>query len=160
MNCQDVQNQLKAFSIGELPADVRQTVQVHVSECEACRSELAKIDVPAVLLAAVQTPPIPMGFTARVVAIAQQRLETEQIESWNLIRWWRLTSAPMHAAAAAGLVLGLTIGLLMGATSVPASTSKNVQPDPVDTYQLDYLGEAPGGSLADSYFALAATTTE
>lgn len=162
MNCQDVKNQLRAFSIGELPRRVRQIVQVHVSECDACRSELAKIDALAGVLAAAQAPPIPSGFAARVLTTARQRLETEQFESWNLLSWWRLTSAPMHAAAAAVLVIGLTIGLVMGAASgpLPATDAKNAQPDPVDTYQLDYLGEAPDGSLADNYFALAATTRE
>ncbi len=162
MRCQDVQKQLKAFSIGALPMDVRQTVQTHVSKCAACRAKLAKIDALAGVLAAAQTPPIPAGFAARVLATARKRLESEQIATWNLIRWWRLTSVPMHAAAVAVLVIGLAIGLVMGAASAPllAPATKNARPDPVDTYQLDYLGEAPGGSLADSYFALAATTSE
>jgi len=160
MRCQDVQIKLRAFSTGELPMDVRQTIQAHVSECDACRSELAKTDPLAGVLAAAQTPPIPSGFTARVLTTARQRLTTEQIEPWNLICWWRLTSAPMHAAAAAVLVIGLAVGLLMGQAAAPLASQAvgNMQSDPVDTYPLDYLGEAPGGSLADHYFAIAATT--
>lgn len=162
MRCQDVKIQLQAFSIGELPMDVRQAVQAHMSDCAACMADLAKIDALACIGAAAQTPPIPEDFAARVMAMARQRQENDLFETWNLVRWWRLTSAPMHAAAAAVLVIGLAIGLVMGADSGPltAPAAKNVQPDPVDTYQLDYLGEAPGGSLADNYFALAATTSE
>ncbi len=162
MRCQDVQNQLRAFSIGELPMDVRQTIQAHVSECAACRAELAKIDALAGVFALAQTPPIPSGFAARMLATARQRLETEQIETWNLIRWWRVASAPMHAAAAAVLVIGLTIGLLMGTASGPWPTQAvgQMRSDPVDAYLLDYLGEAPSDSLADSYLALAATTSQ
>ncbi len=162
MRCQDVQNQLRAFSIGELPMDVRQTIQAHVSECAACRAELAKIDALAGVFAAAQTPPIPPGFASRVLATARQRLKTDPIEPWDLMRWWREASAPMHAAAAAVMVLGLTIGLLMGTASgpLPTQVAGKMQPDPFDAYPLDYLGEAPGGSLADNYFALAATTSE
>ena len=162
MRCQDVNIQLKAFSIGELPTDIRQAVLAHLSDCAACRADLATIDALAGMGAAAQSPPIPEGFSARVLAMARQRQENDLFETWNLVRWWRLTSAPMHAAAAAVLVVGLAIGLVMGAASGPltAPTAKNEQPDPVDTYPLDYLGEAPGGSLADNYFALAVTTSE
>ncbi len=151
MNCQDVQNELRAFSIGALPMDVRQTIQAHVSKCDACRTELAKIDALAGVLAAAQTLPIPSGFAARVLATARQRLTTDQIEPWNLIRWWRLTSVPMHAAAAAALVMGLAVGLLIGRTSapLPPRAAGNMRPDLADAYQFDYLGEAPSGSLAD-----------
>ncbi len=100
MRCQDVQNQLRAFSIGKLPMDVRQTIQVHVSECAACRADLAKIDALAGVFAAAQTPPIPSGFSARVLAMARQRLETDKNEPWNMIRWWRVASA--HACRSVG----------------------------------------------------------
>ncbi len=158
MRCQDVQNQLRAFSIGELPMDVRQTIQAHVSECAACRAGLTVVDALAGVFALAQTPPIPSGFAARVLTMARRRQETEQIESWNLIRWWRVASVPMHAAAAAVMVLGLTIGLLMGTASgpLPMQAVDQMQSDPVDAYPLDYLGEAPGGSLAANYFALVA----
>ncbi len=160
MRCQDMQIKKRAFSTGELPMDVRQTIQAHASECDACGAELAKIDPLAGVLAAAQTPPVPTDFTARVLATARERLTTNRIEPWNLISWWQLTSVPMHAAAAAVMVIGLAAGLLMGQAAAPLvpRTAGKMQPDPVDTYPLDYLGEAPGGSLADNYFALVATT--
>ncbi len=162
MRCQDVKNQLKALSLGELPKELRQTVQDHVFECDACRADLAETDSLAGVLAAAQTPSIPPGFTARLLAIARQRLTTEQIEPWNLVRWWRLTSVPMHAAAAAVMIIGLAVGLLMGQASgsLAPQDAGRMQPAPVDAYPIDYLGEAPGGSLADGYFALAAPTSE
>lgn len=162
MNCQDVKNKLRAFSIGELPMDIRQALQAHVSACDACRAELAKTDALAGVLAAAQTPPIPPGFTARVLAMAQQRQITERIGTWNLKRWWHVTSVPMHAAAAAMLVIGLAIGLVMGSASwpLPPQDAGKMQPDLFGAYPLDYLGEAPGGSLADNYFALVASQTE
>ncbi len=162
MRCQDVQDQLRAFSIGELPMDVRQAIQAHLSACAACRAELTAVDALAGVLAAAQTPPIPEGLAARVLSTARQRREIDQIEPWNLVRWWRLTSAPMQAAAAAMIVVGLAIGLVLGSASgpLPPQGAGRMQPDPFEVYPLDSLGEAPGGSLAESYLALAATTVE
>ncbi|MFW6106933.1 MAG: hypothetical protein ACOC8H_02110 [bacterium] len=72
--------------------------------------------------------------------------------------------APMHAAAAAVLVIGLAVGLVMGWTTSPAGQTPpaqaTVQADPLDAYNLDYLGDAPSGSLADSYLTLVSATDE
>lgn len=162
MRCEDVLKQLTAFSSGELPADVRQAVQAHLAECAACRAALAEVDALAGVLAGAQAPPIPSGFASRVLAAARQRQKAEPLAAWNLMRWWRLASAPMHAAAAAVLVIGLSVGLVLGWTSAPsaAQATTAAQPDPVDAYQIDYLGEAPSGSLADSYLTLVSATDE
>ena len=162
MRCDQVQEQLRAFSSGELPADVRPAVQAHLAECAACRAALAEVDAVACVLSAAQTPPIPPGFTSRVMTAARQMRRAEPVAAWNLMRWWRLTSAPMHAAAAAVLIIGLSFGLVMGWTSAPspAQAGTAAQPDPVDAYQIDYLGEAPSGSLADSYLTLVSATNE
>jgi anti-sigma factor RsiW len=158
MRCEDVLKQLTAFSSGELLADVRPAVQAHLAECAACRAALTHVDALAGVLTSTQTPPVPAGFAARVTAAARQRQEAEPLVVWNPLRWWRLVPAPMHAAAAAVLVIGLAVGLLMGWTTLPASQAPPAQAaapaDPLDAYNLDYLGEAPSGSLADSYLAL------
>lgn len=80
MRCQDVKIQLQALSIGELPVDVRQAVQVHISDCAACRADLAKIDALACMGAAAQSPPIPEGFSARVLTMARQRQGNDLFE--------------------------------------------------------------------------------
>jgi anti-sigma factor RsiW len=162
MCCENVLKQLTAFSSGELPADVRQAVQAHLAECAACQAALAEVDALVGVLASGRTPPVPRGFAARVIVTARQRQEAKSVAAWNLMRWWRLTSAPMHAAAAAVLIIGLSVGLVLGWASAtsPEQAAAAVQPDPVDAYQLDYLGEAPSGSLADSYLTLVAATNE
>jgi hypothetical protein len=65
----------------------------------------------------------------------------------------------MRAAAAAMLVVGLLAGLAMGWNTVQAPAAKPSaqaapQGDPLAGYNLDYLGDAPSGSLADGYMAL------
>jgi anti-sigma factor RsiW len=162
MHCENVLTQLKALSSGQLPADVCQAMQMHLTECRACRAALGRIDPVAAALAHVQTPLVPPGFAARVMAMARRRRQAEPVPAWNLLRWWRLTSAPMHLAAAAVLVVGLTAGLVMGWTVAPSRSqvASAAQSDPLSSYQLDVLSEAPDGSLAGSYLTLVATTNE
>ena len=162
MRCEEVQGRLPAYSSGELPTDVREAVQAHLGRCAACQAALARIDALAAVLASAQTPPVPTGFAARVMVRARSRRSAAVSAAWNPLRWWRLGSAPMRAAAAAVLLIGLGAGLLIGWTSGPAvvaphSAQTTLQADPLDTYQLEYLGDAPERSLADSYLSLVST---
>lgn len=70
MQCKDAQKQLIAFSRGELPVDIRRMVNEHLSGCVACRLKLAAIDDVAGVLAVAKMPPLPVGFSARVLAMA------------------------------------------------------------------------------------------
>ncbi len=163
MRCEDAQEQLNRFAAGDLPVADRHAVQAHLAGCPACRAALAEVDALAGVLADAASPPVPAGFASRVMAAARQRLRTgRRGASWNPLRWWRLTSTPMHAAAAAVLIIGLAIGLAMGWTAAPSPAEAETppEPDPVDAYRLDYLGEAPSGSLADSYLTLVSATDE
>jgi anti-sigma factor RsiW len=157
MYCGDVLERLSGFSSGELPPDLRRAVQTHLKGCAACRSALGRVDVLAGVLADVQAPPVPSRLAARIMTAARGR-QAEPVTAWNLLRWWWVASSSMRAAAAAVLVVGLALGLAMGWTtlSVPqtAPTQDVAQGDPLDDYNVDYLGDAPAGSLADSYLAL------
>lgn len=158
MHCEDVRKQLKVFSSGQVPLDVRQRMQAHLAECAGCRTALGRIDALAGVLAGAQTPPVPDGLVGRVILAARNRRQAEPTVAWNPFRWWRVTSAPMHLAAAAVLAIGLTAGLMMGwtAASSAGGTVSAMQGDPLDVYQLDYLYEAPEGALAGNYLALVA----
>jgi len=162
MRCEEVQGRLPAYSSGELPTNVREAVQAHLGRCAACQAALARIDALGAVLAGAQTPPVPAGFAARVMAKARSRRSAAVSAGWNPLGRWRLASAPMRAAAAAVLLVGLGAGLWMGWTPGPGvvspdSAETTSQADPLDTYQLEYLGDAHEGSLADRYFALVST---
>jgi len=64
-------------------------------------------------------------------------------------------------AAAAVLVFGLAAGSYMGRSMSRTVTAQTaVQADPLAVYNLDYLADAPSGSLADSYLTLVSATDE
>lgn len=157
MRCEDLQCNLANYADGGVPPDERNAVEAHLRGCPACRAALAEVDPVAAVLVQSQSPPIPPGFADRVMAHARYRI-TRPRGTWSPVQWWRTASAPMRGAAAAVLVVGFLGGWMMGrdAVRIPGSRAAVVAspPDPLDGYNLDYLGDAPKGSLANSYLAL------
>jgi len=156
MRCEAVQDHLIAFARGDSPPDERRALGAHLRGCPTCRLALGEVDPTAAALVRGQTPPVPGDFAARVMAAARRRRGADVFVDWNLLRWWRLTSTPLRAVAAAVLVFGLAVGLVMGWTSVPspAQAPAAAQADPLEVYHLDYLGDAPAQSLTHSYLTL------
>ncbi len=75
-----------------------------------------------------------------------------------------LQSRAMKLAGAAVLVMGLAIGALMGRDTWQSpgiqsvGKSQMAQVGPTTIYNLDYLTNAPKGSLADAYLTLVSAT--
>ena len=162
MRCKTVRNKLDRFSRQELMPRARDRIEAHLSVCADCRQHFAAQERLAVLLTSQPKPPaVPRGFGDRLMAAARQRKAGRQVVPGSL---WRLrwlsppASVGRKAAQTVAIAGGLLIGVLMGQqtwrsahSSIPQQT---VQPDPVAVYQLDYLTDAPGGSLAQSYLTL------
>jgi len=157
MRCEEAQAKLEAFVSGSLPPEERLDVTGHLRDCAACRAALARLDNLAAVLVRANEPPLPEGFTSRVMSAALSRRAEPRTARWNPVQWWRIVSVPMRAAAATMLVLGVAAGLFMGWTALPSSAqtpTTGAQVDPLEAYSLDYLTDSPKGSLADSYLAL------
>ena len=160
--CDEIQSRLAAYAEGRVSPAVRARIQDHLRECAACQGALARVDRVAAVLLRTEARAVPAGLTARVMEAAQNRHRGTSIACWNPLQWWRTAAAPMHAAAAVMLVAGLTAGLVLGWTSAPvtAQTTTAAEQDPLDAYRLDYLGDVPAGSLADSYLTLVVAANE
>ena len=141
---------------------MRERIEVHLSQCADCRRHLARQEQLAALLASAFKPPtVPDGFANRLMAAARQRQAKPQSVPGSLwrLRWLSTdTSIRRKAAQAVALAGGLLIGVLMGQqtwrSAHPPIDQQAGPPDPVAVYQLDYLTDAPGGSLAQSYLTL------
>lgn len=166
MRCEQVRQKLDAYAANELTAGVRQQVENHLTMCDACRQAVDRQQELAALLRGVPAPPVPQGFRARVMTAAQDRLAARKrpipafATPW---RWWTSVPVPMRLAAAAVLAISLSLGALMGrgvARSVAAGPSESAQADPTAVYNLDFLADAPSGSLADAYLTLASARAE
>jgi len=80
----------------------------------------------------------------------------------NPFHWWLSMKVPMRLAAAAVLVIGLTLGTFLGRDTWRLGRA-NLEvagdaafTDPTDLYGIDLLTEAPDGSLARAYLTLVA----
>lgn len=157
MNCPEIESNLVAYAEGRLSLEQREWVEAHVKECASCREALARIDVVAAALLQLDTPPIPGGLTAGIMARARQR--NDAAPAWTLRDWWREAAAPMRTAAVAALVAGVAIGLALGQTSYRetasyADVTPTMERDPLDLYRDGLLGESEETSLPGMYFTL------
>ena len=152
MLCNDVQDSLKVYIDGAMGPEQRRAVEAHLQSCANCRAALERIDRLAVVLLDAKPPPVPPGFASRVMLAAKSRKRATNVAAGNPWQWWKSISMPMRAAAAAVLIVGVSVGLLMSWAAGPPIAALA---DPLDAYNLDYLSDAPKGSIAESYVALA-----
>ena len=161
MDCKHFAKHLHAYVDGIVPPVVGAAMQAHAASCPACRREVESLaQLGAVLRVAAPIPPVPEGFAARVMAHAveqKRQAPMRLVALFTRFAWWEDLARPARAAAAAVLVAGLALGAVMGwdANRNGRSPSSVVtQPDALAAYNLDYLAEAPAGSLAQVVMAL------
>ena len=164
MRCRKVQQDLSAFLDGLVPADERVAMEAHLRGCPECQGALTRLRRLSSLLESIPAPPVPVGFSERLMARAYQRQPQRhglRILSSRPMVFWRNMPASRRVAAAAMVVIGLAVGTLMGRdtwrsfSATRSATGRVSMADPADSYSFDYLSEAPRGSLADVYLTLA-----
>jgi len=147
-----------AYLANGLAATVRAEVDAHVDTCRACRQALDRAKRLASFLAETPAPPLPDRFAERVLARARE-LRARQTPGWSIRAWWSAFPAPMRVAAAAMLLVGTAVGMILGWGDAPVSQNTALTRAEQTSglfagYGLDALGDAPDGSLAESYIAL------
>ena len=154
MHCRNVKSRLNRYLDGELSDQERRAIERHVGACAVCHEALERLRAAgAAVLQLAEPPDVPAGFSHRVIARAAWRREHPPL----VVPFWRSFSPAMRVAAAAMVILGLGIGVLMGLDLVrgPGTQSDVAAADPDVVYDFDYFSETPGGSLADAYITLA-----
>ena len=163
MRCKVIQRKFDLYLAEGLAATERKQIEAHLHSCPDCRAELARQEqLLALLKGDWPIPPVPDGFSIRLMNKARQRLTAQQPSEmsvpWGLRRWWTSISLPMRAEVAATLAAGLLIGVFLGQQTwqsahrpTPRQAAQN---DPLEFYTINYLTDAPGDSLAGTYLAL------
>lgn len=160
-SCLGIRRQLSAYLDGELSPHRRTALERHLVRCRSCHAALESLRRLEHPLQAVEVPPVGPDLAGRIVAEARKRRNA--CGKPNAIPLYRRLSASptwvFRGAAAAVLVIGLGLGSYMG-WSAGRSTSQVMiaQSNSLAAYNLDYLGDAPDGSLASSYLALASNS--
>ncbi len=154
MDCRDARRQVTEYAAGRLAPDAWHAMREHLRGCQECRQVLGRVDSLAGLAARLPDAPVPVDLSRHLLAAARARQAARAIE-WNPLLWWRMASLSLRWAT---LTLGL-IGLLLGGATASvvwsgASPDPWVAADPLERHAIDYLADAPDGSLAGSYLAL------
>ena len=159
MLCKYVKQKLDRYVQGDLPDSDRKKIAQHINGCKNCADSLFRVRKFEGLFKNTPLPPIPEGFTERLIQLARQRQNLQQKSRpkvIQLLEWFDQTGFK-KSVAAAGVVVGLSLGLLMGLqTSMQSHKRKAANQisnnsELIDTFRLDYLTEAPENSLSRVY---------
>jgi anti-sigma factor RsiW len=136
MECSGYQRLISRMIDGECDDVERESVDVHLRECERCRAFFASMrDVNALHRGLGETSP-PLTLTARVMAAVEQPERRS--------RFAGLMRAAVPVAAAAVLILGFYAGsCLVALYGQPVSNGR------LAALELEYLDEYPPGSVGD-----------
>ncbi len=153
MRCRRIREQLDAYLAGAphgLPMPDRNRVDAHLAGCAACRRERSRRRALGELLAAAPVPPVPEGFSGRVLARAKalpRGAEPRQaaLPGFGAHAWRRVR---LLAGAASALAAGLALGAFLGNDVWRASSA---HPQPAEVRQADVLSGAGFGRLVVDY---------
>lgn len=164
MRCQAVKKSLDLYRTQTLATAERGDVESHLASCAACREQLKRLQqLAAVFAADLQTPPVPPGFRDRVMSRAEDRTSrraTIARPAGSVRDWWSSLPFPVRVGWAASLAAGLLIGTFLGrqtwtvADRESARVTTESRSDTGAWGELDYLADAPGASLAQTFLAL------
>jgi len=158
MNCIDFRKAIHRYADKEISKEAGEAMRQHAETCTACNHELAELEQLGVLLTTSPTPGIPADLANSIMRRARQLSIAEQAPRvLYLPVWWDELTRPARIAAAVLLALGLSLGALMGWDvnrngRSPSSTADRT--DALAAYNLDYLDDAPAGSLAQVVMTL------
>lgn len=158
MKCSDFKKAVSRYADGEMSETAHVTMQQHADKCSACRRLVQEIHRLSAVLATDHAPDVPLGFADAVMRRARAIGKPQRVATISYLpTWWHAMTRPARIAAAAMLALGVGLGALMGwdTSQVQKSSLGAVKPDLAAQYSLEYFEDAPAGSLAQVYLALA-----
>jgi anti-sigma factor RsiW len=166
MNCKKVLSRLHAYLDGELPATLMREMEAHLGSCPSCSNQAERIRQMDVVLDSFTVPPLPQGFSTRVMAEARRRAWSAPERrpfpgvGWLPLRWLADLTVPMRLAACAMVLIASLLGLFM---SRDLSSSGSPQASVAAAEYLDgleWFSPTPPSSLSSAYLTLALTTPE
>ncbi len=161
MNCKMVLSRLQAYVDGEVPAGLMREMDEHLDACPSCRSQVERIREVGNILDSLSVPPLPEGFSARVMAEARRRAPVAEKRKslfpleWQPLRWLLELSVPMRIAACTVVLMACLLGMFM---SRELSLSGNQRTSVAETENLDgfeWFSPTPPASLGSAYLTLA-----
>jgi anti-sigma factor RsiW len=163
VRCGHVEKRLEAYLDGTLEPTIRDSFEKHIKTCGRCHDVLQQRRSLVVFLQSTVVPPLPENLAKHLMAGAEQIVRDRQMPP-AIVLWPSplpaFLSSPMKLPAAAALVLGLALGLLMAKDTLPrpsANTTVNAaasQSNMLAAFKLDSLTDSPSGSLPEAYMSM------
>jgi anti-sigma factor (TIGR02949 family) len=161
MRCSRAQRKLEAYLGGEVGERERERLEPHLAKCPECARALERARQLRAVLRGVQAPELPAGFHARLMArAAEQSAGPVSAGLLGRLRWLPSMPVPLRVGAVGAVIVAVGTGVLIGRDMwqlkepSPSQQARLAAVDPVSIYRIDYLGEAPDGSLAGAYLSL------
>ncbi len=158
MRCKYVKQKLDRYIQGDLSKRDSNEIKRHLSKCRDCSDALYRLRKLEGVFKDTPIPPVPEGFTDCLMQRARRRQDSQKLPEPTVIRLWEwFGKADLRkAAVAAAVIIGLSIGLLMGLQTSQQSYKTQVVASStlVDAYHFDYLTEAPENSLSGVYIQM------
>lgn len=166
MNCKKVLSRLHAYLDEELPGTLMREMEEHLGACPSCRSQVERIRQMDVALDSFPVPPLPQGFSSRVMAEAQRKALSAPERrpllgvDWLPLRWLADLTVPMRLAACAMVLIASLLGMFMS-RDLSLSGSPQANFAAVENLDgLEWFSPTPPTSLGSAYLTLALTVPE
>ena len=158
MRCEYVKQKLDRYIQGDLPDPVNKKIEWHVNNCQDCSDALYWLRKLEGIFKDAPIPSVPEGFTERLMQHAGHRQDSQKLPEPTVIRLWGWLGRTdlKKAAVAAAVIIGLSLGLLMGLQTSRRSYKTQIVASSalVDAYHFDYLTEAPENSISGVYMRM------
>ena len=155
MQCPNFQRKISDYIGKRLSESDTTDFLGHASSCPDCRRLLAHEERLAGLLKSLPAVPLPPGLESRILASLPRRARHVTMSP---PLWWTTASRSFRAAAVIVLMVGVTLGTLIGRGlhRVPPAGDVNAEA----YYGLDQFSEAPDGTLTAAYLSLVTSDAE
>ncbi len=163
MNCNTVLSRLQAYADAELNPGLMREIEEHLDACPSCRSRVEQIRRVGDVLDSLRVPPLPEGFTVRVMVGARKRATVAEVKQsfppfgWQPVRWLIDLSFSMRLAACAMVFLACFLGVFM---SKELSPHDAIVAEAENLEGLEWFSPTPPASLGSAYVSMAWTTPE
>lgn len=159
MRCEKAHDKFAGYLTGELSEEENSQFEHHLRSCAACRQGLDRARELRIALRARTTPPLPKGFRSRLMQKARRQTQVGNGPEANPDPFYRSPSTPTgrRVVIAAGILIAIGVGILVGSDLWNRTQSRRIQTDLVAEtrdYGLDYMGGTPENSVTGAYVRL------
>ena len=152
MTNDDLHELTAAYALDALSADERREFELHLSDCERCRAELAALSETVGALAyTAEGPAPPEELRDRILVAARE--EPPTVVALRPRRTRLYAGAALAAAACAALAIGLWAGLSGG--SEKSKLALTIAPSGAAQLAVSGLDPAPAGKIYEAWVIVA-----